>query len=427
MVIHGHPGPHPTPQPAPPQAVTARGPLAAVERLTGVDAPGQWTAYLVGLGHGGTHWIMGTIYIILPFVGRELGLSYAEIGAIFTAMNASSFVVNLAGGPIVDITGRRIVILALGLGFCALALLTIGTAPSVMGLLIGVMLIGGANNIWHPAAFSFLAGRYPNNRGFAMSVHGLGANTGEALAPVCAGTLITWLSWRDAAMINALPMFIVAAVIFIVLGRTERKTESKEKIGIDLAGYFQGMRAMVRQRAILGLCLMGGFRSMTQNGLLIFLPLYLADVIGFAPFVMGLVLAGMQVGGIISGPIAGTWSDKIGRRPIVLAGLSASTLVIVALTLIRNEAMFVGGVALLGFVLYAVRPVVHSWMMDLAPPDMSGSATSLMFGTQGLFKLVIPVAGGFIADTWGLSAVFYMLAVTMLMANLVVATLPKEH
>ena len=172
---------------------------------------------------------------------------------------------------------------------------------------------------------------------------------------------------------------------------------------------------------------MGGFRSMTQNGLLIFLPLYLADVIGFAPFVMGLVLAGMQVGGIISGPIAGTWSDKIGRRPIVLAGLSASTLVIVALTLIRNEAMFVGGVALLGFVLYAVRPVVHSWMMDLAPPDMSGSATSLMFGTQGLFKLVIPVAGGFIADTWGLSAVFYMLAVTMLMANLVVATLPKEH
>ena len=90
MVIHGHPGPHPSSRPAAsPQAVTARGPIAAIERLTGVDAPGQWTAYLVGLGHGGTHWIMGTIYIILPFIGRELGLSYAEIGAIFTAMNAS--------------------------------------------------------------------------------------------------------------------------------------------------------------------------------------------------------------------------------------------------------------------------------------------------------------------------------------------------
>ena len=164
---------------------------------------------------------------------------------------------------------------------------------------------------------------------------------------------------------------------------------------------------------------------MTQNGILIFLPMYLADALGFKGIMLGFVMSSMQIAGIISGPIAGTWSDKIGRRPIVLGGLAASTAVIITLTLFRHEAAFVGGVAMLGFLLYAVRPVVHSWMMDLTPPGMNGSATSLMFGTQGAFKMGLPVFGGFIADTWGLPTVFYLLAATMLAANVVAVFLPR--
>ena len=82
---------------------------------------------------------------------------------------------------------------------------------------------------------------------------------------------------------------------------------------------------------------------------------------------------------------------------------------------------------MLGFLLYAVRPVVHSWMMDLTPPGMNGSATSLMFGTQGAFKMGLPVFGGFIADTWGLPTVFYLLAATMLAANVVAVFLPRRQ
>ena len=49
-----------------------------------------------------------------------------------------------------------------------------------------------------------------------------------------------------------------------------------------------------------------------------------------------------------------------------------------------------------------------------------------MFGTQsGLSVLVAPV-GGLIADAWGLAAVFYGLAGTMLVANVLVALLPDH-
>ena len=79
---------------------------------------------------------------------------------------------------------------------------------------------------------------------------------------------------------------------------------------------------------------------------------------------------------------------------------------------------------MLGFGLYAIRPVVHSWMMDLTPPAFSGSAVSLMFGVQGLMTTLLPTLGGFIADRYGLSAVFYLIAGLMLCANAMAVLLP---
>ena len=134
--------------------------FATVERLTGVDRSGQVTAYWVALGHGGTHWIMGTLYILVPFVSEELGLSYVEAGAVFSAMAVASFAVNIGSGAIVDLTGRRVVVLGFGLAGCAIAMLGIGLSPSLLGLIVGAIIIGGANNLWHPAAFSFLSERF---------------------------------------------------------------------------------------------------------------------------------------------------------------------------------------------------------------------------------------------------------------------------
>jgi MFS family permease len=111
---------------------------------------------------------------------------------------------------------------------------------------------------------------------------------------------------------------------------------------------------------------------------------------------------------------------------VVLSGLSVTTLVIATITLIRNDVTLVVAVSILGFALFAVRPVIHSWMMDLVPRTLSGSATSLLFGTQSLLSVAVPPIGGVIADAYGLAAVFYFLAGTMLVANLLVYLLPHQ-
>lgn len=108
---------------------------------------------------------------------------------------------------------------------------------------------------------------------------------------------------------------------------------------------------------------------------------------------------------------------------MVLSGLTVTTVVIAALTLIGNELLFVVAVAVLGFALFAVRPVIHSWLMDITPPELGGTATSVLFGTQAGLSVLVPVVGGLIADAWGLVAVFYFLAATMLVANVMVYAL----
>jgi FSR family fosmidomycin resistance protein-like MFS transporter len=165
---------------------------------------------------------------------------------------------------------------------------------------------------------------------------------------------------------------------------------------------------------------------MAQTGLLAFLPLYLANVMEIGPLWMGVTLMGMQVGGMIATPIAGILSDRIGRRSVVVAGLSSTTILIIALTFVTNDIAYIVGVSVLGLSLYAVRPVVQSWMLDLTPDRLGGSATSLMFGMQSGLAIIMPIIGGIIADAYGLKAVFYFIAAAMLAANIVAMTLTRD-
>ena len=386
---------------------------------------GQGPIMLVGLGHGATHWVAATFYILLPFINRDLGFSYAQAGLLASIFHIASFSANFGSGPLVDVTGRRVLFQIVALVLGGGALMAFAGGAGFIWLAAMVVLIGATNNLWHPAAIAYLSSRYPKNRGYALSIHALGANLGDAVAPLAAGLLLASMAWPGAAAVNSLPVFLVAAAL-VLLWRGDRADAADGRPGMGLGDYFAGMARLLRNRAVLGLCAMAGLRTMAQNGLLLFLPLYLVDVLKADPVETGAVMMAMQVGGILAVVIAGALSDRIGRRPIVVAGLGASTVVIAGLTLLGGGPLYVAGVALLGFVLFAVRPVVHSWMMDLTPGEMGGSATSLMFGTQAGLSVIAPVAGGIVADNWGLPAVFYMLAALMLMANMTAALLPGK-
>ena len=390
---------------------------------------GQASVMLVGLGHGAIHWVAATYILLMEFIRTDLGLSYVETAFFGTVFYIAAFSANIFSGPVIDIFGRRVLFQGLSLIVGATSLAFFLFTENYYLLCALVAIIGMSNNLWHPAAISFLSSRYPDSRGYVLAVHSSGANLGDLIAPAVVGGLMVWLGvWQETAAIATIPVFITAAIIFIYLlpKDTTHKKFLMQEGPSSLSGYFSGFSSAFKNRLVLGLALMAGFRSMAQTGLLIFVPLYVASRFGGDALAMGAAMSVMQIGGLVAGLIAGTVSDTVGRKPIVLGGTASTTIIIFILALIDNQTLFVVGVAILGFFLYAIRPVVHSWLMDSVPPHLGGSATSVMFGTQSILSALTPIIGGFIADSYGLVYVFYFLSILMLISNLVTILLPTS-
>ena len=391
---------------------------ASIQRWTGLPWSQQGPALMMGVGHGATHWVAATFYLLLPWIKETLQISYTNAGILVAVFHLASFLANFASGALTDITGKRVLIQSGSLTLGALALGGTSLAWSIIPLALMIAIIGATNNAWHPAAISFLSERYPDNRGYALAVHALGANVGDSIAPLMVGAVLGMLSWQDTALVSTVPIFIVAFWIWTVLSRHETisPAETKETQKVP---YLSELKIMFRQFELLGLSMMSGFRAAAQVGLLMFVPLYLTDILEAGPMMTGVGFSLMQLGGVLSSPVAGAWSDRIGRRPIVVGGLALSTLVIAFLAIAGSQILFVSGIAFLGFVLYGVRPVVHSWALDLTSKTMGGTVISLVFGTQSLFSIGIPVLSGMVADLFGLQRVFWLLAGLILVSNLI--------
>jgi len=99
--------------------------------------------------------------------------------------------------------------------------------------------------------------------------------------------------------------------------------------------------------------------------------------------------------------------------------------VLVAMALSGGPPLFVALVAVLGFFLYALRPVIQAWMLESTPKNMGGSSIGILFGAQALGAAAGPLLAGMVADSHGVLATFYFLAGTIVIANLFVLFIPK--
>ena len=103
--------------------------------------------YLLGLGHAATHWVAGTFYVLLPFMTKDLGLSYTQAGLLVSILHISSFFANFGSGAVVDVTGRKVIFQVISLGVGGVALLVFGFTGLYMVLC--AMVVAPASNFIH--------------------------------------------------------------------------------------------------------------------------------------------------------------------------------------------------------------------------------------------------------------------------------------
>jgi MFS family permease len=386
--------------------------------------------WLITLGHALTHWYPATFYLLLPIIGREMGLSYSQIGLIMTCQYLAGAIANVPGGILVDTVGRKGVLMALSLFWVGFPYLLMGFSHGYLMLLACVALVGFGNSLWHPTAIPTLARRFPERKGLVLSLHGMGGNAGDALAPLAVGALLAVLTWREVVILNVIPGLVISLLLLVFLGTLRVGSKAREKTAGEartqsLRDYFREVPALFRNRSLVWLTASSAFRSMTQNGLLTFLPVYLAYEMGYSPFWVGAGMFALQAAGFAASPIAGHLSDTMGRRSVMMTSMLMTAVVLFFMAFAGKSHAFIVFIAVLGFFLYAIRPVLQAWLLETTPKNMGGTSIGILFGAQSLGAAVGPLLGGIIADRWGLMATFWFLAFTIVVANFFILAVPK--
>ena len=154
--------------------------------------PGLGLVIGLSVGHGIKHFGQGALTVIGPMLKVSLSLSDVAYGAIFSSLNVSSGLSNIPAGILSDMYRKKIAwMLAISMFTIALGYFILGLSQVYAFIILSVILIGFGTSFWHAPAFGTLAARYPERKGFALSMHLTGAQIGNTLGPPIIGGLIS--------------------------------------------------------------------------------------------------------------------------------------------------------------------------------------------------------------------------------------------
>jgi MFS transporter, FSR family, fosmidomycin resistance protein len=169
---------------------------------------------LVGLAHGVSHFFHLILAPLFPWLKDAFNLSYAELGLLMTVFFVVSGIGQALAGFVVDRVGARTVLFS-GISFLGVSALLLSQAQNYPMLLMGSMLAGLGNSVFHPSDFTLLNKRVSVPRlGHAFSVHGISGNLGWAAAPVFLTAMAGLFGWRTALLAAALIPFSVLILLF---------------------------------------------------------------------------------------------------------------------------------------------------------------------------------------------------------------------
>ena len=376
---------------------------------------------------------------ILPLIGAELGVGAGPLGLLVSVYSWVLAFAALVMGPISDRVGRRRVLL-LGAGALTVALALHGLADTFGSLLAMRVLAGAGGGVLSGAAVSYVGDAFPyERRGWATGWVMSGVPFGLVIGIPLGRALAVAAGFRAPFVVFA---GVMAAAFVLILTVVPQPDVALSRERPTVRGSLRQYRELLTGGGGTAAAAATYFLMYLGLGLLIvYLPQWLTNRFSLDVTVFGRPLAvfGLPldliatlflVGGLVSvvvGPQAGTLSDAVGRKPLILASCLGLAVVTAALTFVVTErwVAYPLYVAIMG--LFGLRAApLQALLTALVPDRQRGAFLSLTIAVGQIGTGAGAALGGVLyADLGYTSNTVASAAVMLAMAGLVWRWLPE--
>ncbi|MBI4588225.1 MAG: MFS transporter [Candidatus Rokubacteria bacterium] len=358
---------------------------------------------------------------VLPRFAQDLGAAPELIGVIVAASTLTGVVIKLPAGALSDLLGRKRMML-LGCAFFAGPPFLYPFVHSPGALLTLRFVHGFATAIFSPVASASVADLSQRGRGENLGWFAAAGDIGATLGPLLGGLLLFYTAsypttYLAVGMLGLLPLVIVLRL------PDEQPPSTGSTLGERSRQFWRGIGEVLRSRAVLIASTLEAALYVGYGAFLGFFPIY-GKGIGLDDAQIALVMGGQLATTMLAKPLTGRLSDRLGRKPMILAGLflCAATLPLIPRLSSLASLLFVS--ALFGLGVAIVTPSTTALVADLVTAGRMGSAMGV-FGTiwdsgeaagpilAGVLiaSLSYPPAFGLIAALMAAMAVLFLVAV----------------
>jgi MFS family permease len=353
--------------------------------------------------------------VLVPFINKDIPLTNTQISLISSSLSFAWAIGAYVIARWSDARGsRKPFLLAFLIIFSACSFLA-GFAPSFGVLVLSRFIMGLVEGPFLPVCLAIMMlESSEHRRGVNAGVmqNFFAAILGQTVTPLLLGAVAQAFGWRSAFFIAGVPGLLCAlAVMFWVREPPKPSAVTPAaRTGEPDDQPTLGLLAMVRVRNIALCCAISAFLVGWMILGWAFFPHYFADVLHLPPGTSGFLLSTLGIASAVSGFGAPALSDRLGRKPIMIAFCLAGVITPLAVLYFQGPPMMLAALMFIGWTATGAFPL----FMGVIPGE--SIARKYAASAMGLVVCVGEILGGTaivsaagpLADRWGDTVPLFM-------------------
>jgi MFS family permease len=379
--------------------------------------------------------MVGIERTVVPLLAESsFGRTSAAIALSFIgSFGAAKAAANLIAGHASDISGRKPVLIA-GWLFALPVPIIIMVAPSWGWVVFANVLLGINQGLcWSTTVIMKIDLVGPNRRGFAMGLNEAVGYLAVAAAALGSGWLGATYGLRPEPFVLGLVFAVCGLLVSLIRVRETRPhaifeaTLHRVETAASIPPTFRQVFALTswRDRRLFSVSQAGFINNLNDGMAWGLLPIFLAAR-GLDLHQIGLVAAVYPGTWGVMQLFMGAWSDRVGRKRLIAAGMGLQGVAILTIIAIDGFGQWMLAAAVLGVGTAMVYPTLLAAIGDVAHPSWRASTVGIYRLWRDLGYVAGAVIAGIVADVLGIRWAIGVVGGLTIASGVVVAMVMSE-